>query len=78
MTAFYFFELFQSSATAGRLEEVNPMLGVQRHQRFLPGIGATELEAIAPGLSTTILRPDLNDPDIEQGFNRVADVILVR
>src|SRR5580765_6610918 len=61
-----------------RLEEVDPMLFIERHNRLLPAFGLSLLETVLPRLASAILRANFIDLDVEQLLDRTPHIVLRR
>lgn len=58
------------------LEEIDLVLGLQRHDRSLPITGAPDAEPEATRFASTILRTDLFNIDFKQFFDSPLHVML--
>src|SRR5262245_35132661 len=67
-----------SGTLALRLEDVDPMLRIERHDRLLPGFGLSLLETVLPRLAAAVLCADLIDLDVEQLLDGPPHVVLRR
>jgi hypothetical protein len=61
-----------------RLEEINPMLRVERDDCFLPIFGGSLTESRPASLALAVLRRDLQDLYVKQRLDRTSHIFLCR
>ena len=59
------------------LEEVNPILRIERHNRLFPIFGVPVTESASPRLAFPVLGPHINNFHIKQLFHGPADILFI-